>query len=127
MEIISTKEAPAAIGPYSQAIVVNNMVFTSGQIPLVPETGEMVKGGIKEQADQALKNLKALLIASGSDLDHVLKTTCFLTDMGDFAAFNEVYAGYFINKPARSCIAAAALPKGAMVEIESVAVKISGE
>ena len=121
MEIITSKNAPSAIGPYSQAITVNNMVYTSGQISLIPETGEMVEGGIREQAEQVIKNLKAVLTAAGSDLAHVVKTTCFLTDMGDFAAFNEVYAGYFTGKPARSCVAVLALPKGARVEIEAVA------
>ena len=123
MEIITSTEAPAAIGPYSQAIAVNNMVYTSGQIPLIPETGEMAEGGIREQTVQVIKNLKAVLTAAGSDLAHVVKTTCFLTDMADFAAFNEVYAEYFIKKPARSCVAVLALPKGARVEIEAVAEK----
>lgn len=127
MEIITTKEAPAAIGPYSQAIVINNMVYTSGQIPLLPKTGEMAEGGIKEQTVQAISNLKAVLTAAGSDLSHVVKTTCFLTDMGNFAAFNEAYSEFFTWKPARSCIAALALPKGALVEIEAVAEKITGE
>ena len=121
MEIITTKAAPAAIGPYSQAIIENGMVFTSGQIPLAPDTGEMVGGGVKEQAEQVIGNLKAVLAAAGSDLAHVVKTTCFLTDMGNFSAFNEVYAQHFTGKPARSCVAVLALPKGALVEIEAVA------
>ena len=121
MEIIVSKEAPAAIGPYSQAIAVNGMLYTSGQIPLLPETGELVVGGIKEQAEQVIQNLKALLAAAGSNLTHVVKTTCFLTDMADFAAFNEVYAKHFTGRPARSCVAVRALPKGAAVEIEAVA------
>jgi len=121
VEIITAKEAPAAIGPYSQAITLNGLVYTSGQIPLSPETGELVGGGIKEQAGQVIRNLKAVLTAAGSDLAHVLKTTCFLTDMGDFAIFNEVYAEHFTGKPARSCVAVRALPKGALVEIEAVA------
>jgi len=121
MEIVTSKEAPAAIGPYSQAIIENGLVFTSGQIPLQPLTGEMTKGGVKEQAEQVIKNLNAVLTAAGSDLAHVVKTTCFLTDMGDFAAFNEVYSKHFTGKPARSCIAVLALPKGAKVEIEAVA------
>jgi len=121
MKVITSKEAPAAIGPYSQAIVVNGMVYTSGQIPLVPETGEMAAGGVKEQTAQVIANLRAVLKSAGSDLDHVVKTTCFLTDMGDFAAFNEVYAAAFTQKPARSCVAVLALPKGARVEIEAVA------
>ena len=121
MEIITSKAAPAAIGPYSQAIIENGVVYTSGQIPLSPETGEMVGGGIKEQAEQVIGNLKAVLAAAGSDLAHVVKTTCFLTDMGNFSAFNEVYARHFTGKPARSCVAVLALPKGALVEIEAIA------
>jgi len=122
MEIVTSKAAPAAIGPYSQAIIRDGMVFTSGQIPLVPETGEMVDGGVREQAGQVISNLQAVLAAAGSDLAHVIKTTCFLTDMGNFSAFNEVYAQHFTGKPARSCVAVLALPKGALVEIEAVAV-----
>jgi 2-iminobutanoate/2-iminopropanoate deaminase len=121
MEIVTSKAAPAAIGPYSQAIIENGIVFTSGQIPLVPETGEMVGGGVKEQAEQVISNLQAVLAAAGSDLAHVIKTTCFLTDMGNFSAFNEVYARRFPGKPARSCVAVLALPKGALVEIEAIA------
>ena len=121
MKIITSNEAPAAIGPYSQATVSGNLIYTSGQIPLVPETGELVDGGIKEQAEQVIKNLKAVLAAAGSDLSHVVKTTCFITDMQDFAAFNEVYATYFTEKPARSCVAVLALPRGALLEIETVA------
>ena len=124
MKIIMSKEAPAAIGPYSQAIAVNGMIYTSGQIPLLPETGELANGGIKEQTEQVILNLKAVLSEAGSDAAHVVKTTCFLTDMADFAAFNEVYAAHFVNKPARSCVAVRALPKGALVEIEAVAVPI---
>jgi len=125
MEIVVSKEAPAAIGPYSQAIIENGLIFTSGQIPLLPETGELVDGDIKEQAGQVIKNLKAVLREAGSDLAHVVKTTCFLTDMRDFAAFNEVYAAHFTGKPARSCIAVLALPKGAIVEIEAIASSIN--
>jgi len=121
MEVITTKAAPAAIGPYSQAVIENGLVFTSGQIPLAAETGEMVGGGIGEQAEQVIGNLKAVLAAAGSDLAHVVKTTCFLTDMGNFSAFNEVYARHFTGKPARSCVAVLALPKGALVEIEAIA------
>ena len=121
MEIVTSKAAPAAIGPYSQAVIENGVVFTSGQIPLVPETGEMAGGGIREQAEQVISNLKAVLAAAGSDLTHVIKTTCFLTDMGNFSAFNEVYAQHFTGKPARSCVAVLALPKGALVEIEAIA------
>ena len=121
METIISNEAPSAIGPYSHAVVSNGVVFTSGQIPLSPETGEIVSGGVKEQTEQVIKNLKAVLTAAGSDISRVVKTTCFLADMGDFAAFNEVYAGHFIGKPARSCVAVRALPKGSLVEIEAVA------
>lgn len=121
MEPIASKAAPAAIGPYSQAIMINGLIYTSGQIPLDPATGELVGGGIKEQTRRVIENLSAVLNAGGSDLAHVVKTTCFLTDMGDFAAFNEVYAEHFIRKPARSCVAVAALPKGASVEIEAIA------
>jgi len=121
MEIVTSKAAPSAIGPYSQAIIENGLVYTSGQIPLVPETGEMVDGGIGEQAEQVISNLKAVLAAAGSDLAHVIKTTCFLTDMGNFSAFNAVYAEHFTGKPARSCVAVVALPKGALVEIEAIA------
>ena len=120
---IHTENAPAAIGPYSQAISVGDFIFTSGQIALDPKTGEMADGGVKEQADRVCKNLSAVLEASGSSLDKVIKTTCFLADMADFAEFNEVYAQYFTNKPARSCVAAKALPKGALVEIEVIAEK----
>jgi len=122
METVASKEAPAAIGPYSQAIIENGFVFTSGQIPLSPETGELVGGTVREQAEQVVRNLKAVLSAAGSDLTRVVKTTCFLTDMGDFAAFNEVYSAHFTGKPARSCVAVLALPKGAKVEIEAIAV-----
>ena len=120
---IETAKAPAAIGPYSQAMVSGNLIYTSGQIPLVPETGEFVPGGIEAQTEQAIKNLAAVLEAAGSDLTKVVKTTCFLQNMSDFAAFNGVYEKYFTGKPARSCVAAAALPKGALVEIEAVAEK----
>ena len=121
MEIITSKEAPAAIGPYSQAIALNGMVYTSGSIPLVAATGELLDGGVKEQTEQVIQNLKAVLAAAGCDLTNVVKTTCFLTDMQNFAAFNEVYAAHFTGKPARSCVAVLALPKGALVEIEAVA------
>jgi len=121
MKIVETKKAPAAIGPYSQAISINGLVYTSGQIPLSPETGELVYGGIKEQTEQVIKNIMAVLEAAGSDIAHVIKTTCFITDMADFAAFNEVYSEHFTEKPARSCVAVLALPKGSLVEIEAVA------
>ncbi len=123
MNKIHTEKAPAAIGPYSQAISAGSFIFTSGQIALDPQTGAMVEGGVKEQADRVCKNLSAVLESAGSSLDKVIKTTCFLSDMADFAEFNEVYAQYFINKPARSCVAAKALPKGALVEIEVIAEK----
>ena len=123
MEKIETAKAPAAIGPYSQAIASGSLIYTSGQIPLVPETGEFVQGGIQEQTEQVIKNLAAVLEAAGSDLTKVVKTTCFLQNMSDFAAFNEVYEKHFTGKPARSCVAAAALPKGALVEIEVTAEK----
>ena len=120
---VQTNKAPAAIGPYSQAIVVGNLIFTSGQIPLNPETGEMVGSTITEQAHSVCQNLKAVLEAAGSSLDHAVKTVCFLADMADFAAFNEVYAQYFTEKPARSCVAVKTLPKGALVEVEVIAEK----
>jgi len=125
MKIISTNSAPAAIGPYSQAIVVDGLLFASGQIPLSPETGAVVSGGIKEQAEQVMKNIAAVLSAAGSDFSQAVKTTCFLTSMDDFAAFNEVYAQYFTGKPARSCVAVSALPRGVLVEVEVIA-KIPG-
>jgi 2-iminobutanoate/2-iminopropanoate deaminase len=121
MKIIETKAAPAAIGPYSQAIVTGNLIFTSGQIPLSPESGQVVGNDIAAQAEQALKNLKAVLEAAGSALEKAIKTTCFITDMNDFGAFNEVYTKYFPNKPARSCVAVKQLPKNVLVEIEAVA------
>lgn len=121
MKIIQTSSAPAAIGPYSQAITVNGLVFTSGQIPLSPESGEIMGSNIKEQTEQVIKNLKAVLNASGSSIEKVVKTTCFLTDMGDFTAFNEVYSKHFTGKPARSTVAVKQLPKNALVEIEVVA------
>jgi 2-iminobutanoate/2-iminopropanoate deaminase len=123
MEKVESKSAPAAIGPYSQAVVENGFIFTSVQIPLSPETGEIVGATVKEQAEQVIKNLNAVLAAAGSDFSRVIKTTCFLTDMNDFTAFNEVYSRHFTGKPARSCVAVLALPKGAKVEIEAVAVK----
>ena len=121
MQIIETKNAPAAIGPYSQAIVMNGLVYTSGQIPIDTLTGTIEAGTIEEQTAQAIKNLSAILDAAGSGLEHVIKTTCFLTDINNFAAFNEVYARLFPGRPARSCVEVAALPKGALVEIEAIA------
>jgi 2-iminobutanoate/2-iminopropanoate deaminase len=121
MIIISTPKAPAAIGPYSQAMVADGFVFTSGQIPLSPATGEIVGDNITAQSKQALTNLLAVLETAGAGADTVLKTTCFLADMADFAAFNEVYAAYFPGNPARSCVAVRALPKNVLVEVEAVA------
>jgi 2-iminobutanoate/2-iminopropanoate deaminase len=120
---VQTNQAPAAIGPYSQAIVTGNLVFTSGQIPLNPETGVLEGNNITEQAHQVCKNLEAVLSAAGSSLTQAVKTVCFLSDMNDFSAFNEVYAQYFTEKPARSCVAVKDLPKGALVEVEVVAEK----
>lgn len=120
MQIINTEKAPAAIGPYSQAYKTGNLVICSGQLPVDPKTGEM-PATIKEQAKQSCLNVQAILEAANSDLEHVVKTTCFLADMSDFAAFNEVYAQYFTSKPARSCIAVKAIPKGALCEIEAIA------
>ncbi len=118
---ISTKNAPGAIGPYSQAIVCGNMVYTSGQIPLDPVSGQIVGGNVTEQAEQVMKNLSAVLEAAGTSFDNAVKTTCFLADMADFAAFNEVYAKYITSAPARSCVAVKSLPKGALVEVEVIA------
>ena len=120
-KVISTDKAPAAIGPYSQAISTGNMVFTSGQIPLDPATGAMVGTDIRSQAEQVMKNLKQVLEAAGSSFDKVVKTTCFLADIADFTAFNEVYAAYITSAPARSCVAVKDLPKGALVEVECIA------
>ena len=120
MTKIETNRAPGAIGPYSQGYVVNGFVFTSGQIPVEPVTGE-VPEGIAAQAAQSCKNVQAILEAAGSNLSKVIKTTCFLADMGDFAAFNEVYAKYFVEKPARSCVAVKTLPKNVLCEIEAIA------
>lgn len=119
---ISTDKAPAAIGPYCQAMTVNGMVFTSGQLGLDPETGDFAGATITEQAEQALKNLGAILRQAGTDYDKIVKTTCFLADIGDFAAFNEVYAKYITNTPARSCVAVKTLPKNGLVEVEAIAV-----
>lgn len=122
IKVVSTKQAPAAIGPYVQGKVVGNLLFASGQIPLDPKSGVLVEGGIKEQARQALLNVKALVEATGSDLKHVVKTTCFLKNIADFAEFNSVYAEFFNeNAPARSCVGGIDLPKGALCEIEIIA------
>lgn len=120
---VHTEYAPMAIGPYSQAVVVGNLVFTSGQIPLSPETGLLEGDNIAEQTHRVCKNLAAVLVAAGSSLEKAVKTVCFLSDMADFAAFNEVYAQYFTEKPARSCVAVKDLPKGALVEVEVIAEK----
>lgn len=120
-KIISTDKAPAAIGPYSQAIVVGNTVYTSGQIPIVPESGLIETTSVTDQTEQVMKNLAAVLEAAGSSFEKAIKTTCFLADISYFAAFNEVYAKYFISKPARSCVAVKDLPKGALVEVEVIA------
>ncbi|MBE6622221.1 MAG: RidA family protein [Ruminococcaceae bacterium] len=119
---ISTNYAPTAIGPYSQAIVCGNMLYTSGQIPLDPDTGVLIQGDVRVQAERVMKNLKAVLEAAGTSFDQVVKTTCFLSDMADFGAFNEVYARYITSAPARSCVAVKDLPKGALVEVEVIAV-----
>lgn len=121
MKIIETKNAPAAIGPYSQAIRAGKFVYTSGQIPIDPETGSIDAEDIEEQTEQVIKNLATVLEAADSSLERVIKTTCFIKNMGDFAVFNGVYEKYFTGKPARSCVAVSALPKGALVEIEAVA------
>ncbi len=120
MQVIDTKNAPGAIGPYSQGFKVGGFVYTSGQIPVDPATGNAPEG-IAAQAEQSCKNVAAILEAAGSSMEKVFKTTCFLADMGDFAAFNEVYAKYFTSKPARSCVAVKTLPKGLLCEIEAIA------
>jgi len=121
MKAVQTNAVPAAIGPYSQAMISGNLIFTSGQIALLPESGELVGSTIEEQTEQVCKNLKALLEASGSSLEKVVKTTCFLEDMKNFAAFNGVYGKYFTQKPARSTFSVKGLPKNALVEVEAVA------
>ena len=121
MKAIETETAPAAIGPYSQAMVYGGLVYTSGQIPVVPETGNVVGDSIEAQAEQSCKNVGAMLAASGTVYEHVIKTTCFLADMNDFAAFNAVYEKYFVSKPARSCVAVKTLPKNVKCEIEAIA------
>lgn len=120
MQKIETSKAPGAIGPYSQGFIVNGFVYTSGQIPVDPATG-VVPAGIEAQAHQSCRNVGAILEAAGADFSKVFKTTCFLADMNDFAAFNQVYAQYFVSKPARSCVAVKALPKGVLCEIEAIA------
>lgn len=118
---IATDKAPSAIGPYSQAIAFGNMLFTSGQIPINPATGNIEATTIAEQTEQVMKNLEAVLVEAGSNFEKAIKTTCFLANISDFAAFNEVYAKYFTEKPARSCVAVKDLPKGALVEVEVIA------
>lgn len=119
---VHTNNAPAAIGPYSQAIICGNMLFTSGQVPINPATGEVETEGITDQATQVMKNLAAVLEEAGTTFEKVVKTTCFLSDMNDFAAFNAVYAEYFTSKPARSCVAVKTLPKNVLCEVEVIAV-----
>ena len=118
--VISTDKAPAAIGPYSQAVVYNDIIFTSGQIPVDPESGS-IPSGIEAQTEQVMKNIGAILSSSGSSYEKAIKTTCFLADITDFAKFNEIYAKYFTGKPARSCVAVKDLPKGVLVEVEVIA------
>ena len=122
MKVIATEKAPGAIGPYSQGFLTNGFVYTSGQIPVNPADGTIPEG-IAAQAEQSCKNVAALLEAAGTKLENVFKTTCFLRDMADFAAFNAVYAKYFVSKPARSCVAVRELPKGVLCEIEAIAAK----
>lgn len=118
---VSTTKAPAAIGPYSQGIIAGDTLYASGQIPIIPETGEIAQGDIKIQAEQVMKNVGAILEAAGTDYTKVVKTTCFLADMADFAAFNDVYEKYFTDKPARSCVAVKQLPKNVLCEVEVIA------
>ncbi|MBR3243316.1 MAG: RidA family protein [Parasporobacterium sp.] len=121
MNKIHTEKAPAAVGPYSQAVTINGMLYTSGQIALDPKTGALVGNTIEEQTEQVMKNLVSILEAAGTKPENVVKTLCFLTDINDFAAFNEVYARYFTEKPARSCVGVSSLPKGAICEVEVIA------
>lgn len=121
MKVVYTEKAPAAIGPYSQAMILNGVLFTSGQIPVNPATGEINGDTIETQAEQVMKNLGEVLKEAGSSFEKAVKTTCFLADMGDFVKFNEVYAKYFVNKPARSCVAVKTLPKNVLCEVEVIA------
>lgn len=121
-KVVQTDKAPAAIGPYSQALISGNFLFASGQIPINPENGQIVEGDIKVQTLQVMKNISAILRAAGANFENVIKTTCFLKNMDDFAAFNEVYGEYFVGKPARSCVAAQKLPKDVLCEVEITAV-----
>ena len=120
LKVISTAKAPAAIGPYSQAMVFGNLMISSGQIPIDPATGEIAGTTIEEQAEQVMKNIEAVLEEAGAKFTDVMKTTCFLADMGDFAAFNEIYGKYFTGKPARSCVAVKTLPKNVLCEVEVI-------
>lgn len=120
MKVISTEKAPAAIGPYSQGIIAGDFFFASGQIAIIPETGEIAEATIEAQTEQVMKNIGNLLAAAGVDYSKVVKTSCFLADMGDFGAFNEIYAKYFISKPARSCVAVKTLPKNVLCEVEVI-------
>ncbi len=120
LQYINTPDAPAAIGPYSQAIIHNGVMFASGQIPLDPKTGEIVGNTIEEQTEQVMKNIAAILKAANAEFTDVIKTTCFLADMKDFAAFNQIYGTYFTGKPARSCVAVKDLPKGVLCEVETI-------
>ena len=121
MKVLSTEKAPAAIGPYSQGIVAGDFFFASGQIAIIPETGEIAEATIEAQTEQVMKNIGNLLAAAGVDYSKVVKTSCFLADMGDFGAFNEIYAKYFTSKPARSCVAVKTLPKNVLCEVEVIA------
>ena len=119
---VATEKAPAAIGPYFQGIIAGGFLFASGQIPIIPQSGEIASGDISVQAQQVMKNVGEVLKAAGTDFEHVVKTTCFLADMADFAAFNSVYEAYFTGKPARSCVAVKQLPKNVLCEVEVIAV-----
>lgn len=121
MKVVYTDKAPAAIGPYSQGIITNGFLFASGQIPIIPATGAIAEGDIKVQAEQVMKNISELLKAAETDFTKVVKTTCFLANMEDFQAFNEIYANYFVSKPARSCVAVKQLPKNVLCEVEVIA------
>ena len=121
MKVISTEKAPAAIGPYSQGIIAGDFFFASGQIAIIPETGEIAEATIEAQTEQVMKNIGNLLAAAGADYSKVVKTSCFLADMGDFGAFNEIYAKYFTSKPARSCVAVKTLPKNVLCEVDVIA------
>lgn len=120
LHYVNTDKAPAAIGPYSQAVICGSLMFTSGQIPLSPESGEVVDSSIQVQTYQVMENMKAILESQNVSFDHVVKTTCFLADMADFAAFNQIYAEFFTSKPARSCVAVKTLPKGVLCEVEAI-------